>query len=147
MVKVQDTVPIHAPRISQLAALGAMKAGPTWVYERYATLESSRQTIIDAMAGSLPKIMGGTGAMYLMGQLPTTDQTDDTNKGVGGVVGVRDDVEVARQLVELYGVSVIPGSFCGFPGWIRVCYANLKPDVCVIAAERLRTGLHAILKD
>eukprot|EP00980_Cylindrotheca_fusiformis_P025549 scaffold14040_cov59-Cylindrotheca_fusiformis.AAC.1 len=56
------------------------------------------------------------------------------------------DVHVCRQLVKEYGIAIIPGSFCGFPGWIRVCYANLEPSKCQQAAERLQTGLQTIFK-
>ena len=134
MLKVQDTLPIAPPRISQIAALGSLQAGPTWVRNQYATLDSSRQAILDAMK-CLPRTMGGDGAMYIMGQLPVTATGD-----------VPDDVEVCRQLVELHGIAVIPGTFCGFPGWIRVCYANLKPQLCDLAAQRLKQGLWAILE-
>ena len=43
-----------------------------------------------------------------------------------------------------YGVAVIPGSFCGLPGWFRVCYGNLPPDKCIAAAGRLAKGIEAI---
>jgi len=140
MLKVQDTLPIAPPRISQVAALGALAAGPEWVQEHYATLESSRTAILQAISG-LPQTMGGSGAMYVMGQLPFSKDTESGNKNV------RDDIEVCRQLVEMHGVAVIPGTYCGFPGWIRVCYANLPPKLCVQAADRLQAGLEAILKD
>ena len=78
----------------------------------------------------LEAIMGGSGAMYMMAKLPATAQ---------------DDQAVARGLVRDHGVAVIPGSFCGFPGWIRVCYANLPPEKCLEAAERLGNGIRALL--
>lgn len=133
MLKVQDTLPISPPRISQVAALGALRAGPSWVRSRYESLECSRQAILQAIE-RLPQTMGGSGAMYVMGQLPLNSNNE-----------VRDDVDVSRQLVEMYGVAVIPGTYCGYPGWIRICYANLKPDLLEVAAERLQKGLHAIL--
>jgi len=49
--------------------------------------------------------------------------------------------EAARKLVKEYGVAVIPGSFCGFPGWLRVCYSNLPPEKCRVAAKRLEEGI------
>jgi len=115
MVKVQDTIPIAPPRISQVAALGALRAGPQWVAEKYATLDSGRQAILRALA-PLEEIVGGDGAMYVMAKLPDTLAMDDQ--------------DVARSLVRNHGIAVIPGSFCGFPGWIRVCYANLEPETC-----------------
>jgi aspartate/methionine/tyrosine aminotransferase len=67
--------------------------------------------------------------MYVMAKLP----------------GLQDDQAFARALVRDHGIAVIPGSFCGFPGWIRVCYANLPPDECIQAAGRLEKGIRSIL--
>eukprot|EP00571_Detonula_confervacea_P007933 CAMPEP_0172313466 /NCGR_PEP_ID=MMETSP1058-20130122/20225_1 /TAXON_ID=83371 /ORGANISM="Detonula confervacea, Strain CCMP 353" /LENGTH=482 /DNA_ID=CAMNT_0013027115 /DNA_START=174 /DNA_END=1622 /DNA_ORIENTATION=- len=124
MLKIQDTIAICTSRISQMAALGALQAGREWVYEQVKTLGTGRAAILEAMS-SLEEIIGGNGAMYLMGKLPD---------------GV-DDQEFASLLVEHYGVAVIPGSFCGLPGWIRVCYSNLPPEDCKIAASRLKKGI------
>jgi len=132
MLKVQDTLPIAPPRISQIAAYGALKAGKEWVREKYATLDPSRQLILDSLQPL--EIMGGSGAMYVMAKLPL--QQD------GKVV---DDVEICRRLVEEYGIAIIPGTYCGFPGWIRVCYANLPLEQCQQAAERLQTGIQKIV--
>ncbi|KAL7449328.1 hypothetical protein ACHAWC_001395 [Mediolabrus comicus] len=74
MIKVQDTIAICTSRISQIAALGALAAGREWVYEQVKTLEIGREAILDAI-GSLEEIIGGDGAMYLMGKLP--DSIDD----------------------------------------------------------------------
>ena len=128
MMKVQDTIPICPPRIGQIAALGALQAGRDWVQKQVATLDAGRQAILQAL-GTLEKRMGGSGAIYVMGKLPVHQQ---------------DDVLVATKLVHDYGVAIIPGSFCGFPGWIRVCYANLPPEKCLEAAERLRQGILAL---
>lgn len=124
MVKVQDTIPICASRISQIAALGALSAGRQWVLDKVRTLDGSRELILDAMS-SLECCMGGTGAMYIMGKLPDG----------------MDDLVFAERLIEKYGVAVIPGNFCGLPGWIRVCYSNLPFEDCKIAASRLKSGI------
>ncbi|KAL9190413.1 hypothetical protein ACHAXT_007624 [Thalassiosira profunda] len=124
MLKIQDTIAICTSRISQMAALGALDAGRDWVYEQVKTLDEGRAAILEAMS-LLEEIIGGDGAMYVMGKLP--DGADDQN--------------FASSLVEDYGVAVIPGSFCGLPGWIRVCYSNLPPEDCKIAAARLKKGI------
>lgn len=124
MLKVQDTVAICASRLSQLTALGALRAGRAWVDDQVRTLEDGRAAVLEALA-TLDERIGGDGAMYVMGKLPD---------------GV-DDREFASSLVEHYGVAVIPGSFCGLPGWIRVCYSNLPPDDCKLAASRLKKGI------
>lgn len=134
MIKVQDTIPICPSRISQVAALGALQAGKSWVLEQYETLTSGREAIFDALKGCV-QIIGGQGAMYVMAQLPM--RMDDP---------VTDDVEFARCLVRDFGVAVIPGTFCGAPGWIRVCYANLPPMECQRAAGRLAAGLKALME-
>lgn len=132
MLKVQDTIPIAPSRISQVAATGALEAGPAWVREKVATLDAGRTFVKSAL--SPLQIMGGSGAMYVMAKLPTSASQ-----------GVIDDVQLARELVRDYGVAVIPGTFCGFPGWIRVCYANLPPEECEQAAARLREGIQALV--
>jgi len=124
MLKVQDTIAICTSRISQMAALGALRAGREWVHEQVRTLDTGRKAILGAMS-SLEDVIGGNGAMYVMGKLP---------EGVN-------DQEFASSLVEHYGVAVIPGSFCGLSGWIRVCYSNLPPEDCKIAAARLEKGI------
>lgn len=131
MLKVQDTVAIAPPRISQIAALGALNAGTDWVKRKYATLDTSRDLILDSVSPLKRRTIGGSGAMYIMAQLPET---------------TTDDIEVCRLLVKEHGIAIIPGSYCGAPGWIRVCYANLEPTTeCVKAAARLKAGLQEIV--
>uniref|UniRef100_A0A7S4HNF3 Aminotransferase class I/classII large domain-containing protein n=1 Tax=Odontella aurita TaxID=265563 RepID=A0A7S4HNF3_9STRA len=128
MLKVQDTIPICPARPSQVASLGALSAGRDWVAEQVKTLDGGREAIMEALR-PLGTIMGGTGAMYVMAKLP--DGLDDR--------------EVGEILVEKYGIAIIPGSFCGFPGWIRVCYSNLDPNRCMLAAERLAEGIRDLI--
>eukprot|EP00594_Rhizosolenia_setigera_P006437 CAMPEP_0178948606 /NCGR_PEP_ID=MMETSP0789-20121207/5575_1 /TAXON_ID=3005 /ORGANISM="Rhizosolenia setigera, Strain CCMP 1694" /LENGTH=426 /DNA_ID=CAMNT_0020629009 /DNA_START=187 /DNA_END=1464 /DNA_ORIENTATION=+ len=130
MKKVQDTIPICVSRISQVAALGAIESGRDWVNEKVKTLDEGRDAIINALS-PLESIMGGSGAMYVMAKLPDN----------------ADDQVVAEILVKDFGVAVIPGSFCGFPNWIRVCYSNLPPEKCKVAASRLKQGIQAISQD
>lgn len=131
MLKVQDTIPICASRVSQIAALGSLKQGRQWVIGKVQTLDIGRKAVENALSSSLDTVVGGSGAMYFMAKLPTT---------------CYDDVEFARILVRDYGVAVIPGSFCAAPGWIRVCYSNLEPAHCVEAAARLAEGIKNIIK-
>ena len=71
MLKVQDTIAICASRMSQMAALGSLEAGREWVNNQVKTLEVGRRAILDAME-SLEEIIGGDGAMYVMGKLPNS---------------------------------------------------------------------------
>ena len=73
---------------------------------------------------------GGSGAIYLFVRLPE---------------GCADDVAVVRWLTEAHGVCLIPGSACGMPGHVRVCYANLALDRTRDAAARLRRGVEQLV--
>ena len=53
---------------------------------------------------------------------------------------------VARLALE-YGVVVIPGSACGAKGHVRISYANLVPEKCQIAADKLNKGLREIVSE
>ena len=57
-----------------------------------------------------------------------------------------DDNEIVKTLALVHKVVIIPGTACGAPGHVRVSYANLVPEKCVEAAERLRNGLQQILQ-
>ena len=59
--------------------------------------------------------------------------------------GCADDVAVVRWLTEAHGVCLIPGSACGMPGHVRVCYANLALDRTRDAAARLRRGVEQLV--
>ena len=152
MLKVQDTIPIGPPRLSQHVALGALKQGAAkdsspselyspsskeWVYQKYATLDQSRKYILEALS-SLPQQIGGTGSMYVMGKLPDNIKLADDGEGDKDEPV---DVLFCRLLVKDYGIAIIPGSFCGSEGWIRICYANLPPERTKVASERLRKGI------
>jgi aromatic aminotransferase len=135
MMKVQDTIPISPSRISQIVALAALQQDPTWVPAKVQSLQVGRRAIRQALSvleemadDAATVVTGGTGAMYYMARLPPATL----------------DVEFCTKLVRDYGVAVIPGSFCGAPGTIRVCYANLPPQQCLLAASRLARGLKSL---
>jgi len=131
LMKVQDTIAICPAVASQKAALAALSAGRDWVKERVKGLRDNRATVRGAIEAAIGKdsITGGSGAIYLMVRLPA---------------GCLDDFRVVDWLNEHHKVCVIPGSACGSPGHVRVCYANLDSARCVQAAERLRAGLQEL---
>jgi len=127
LLKTQDTIVICPSTLSQKLALAAMGPGRGWVDHHIGGLAEQKAMIIDALA-PLGKgaVQGGSGAIYLFCRLPE---------------GAQDDMAVVEWLVEKHGVCLIPGSACGMPGYVRVCYANLPLDRCREAARRLRAGL------
>ncbi|CAE8596454.1 unnamed protein product, partial [Polarella glacialis] len=128
LMKVQDTIAICPAIASQKAALAALRVGRGWVRERVRGLVQNRQLLVETVEAELGpgSVKGGSGAIYLLARLPD---------------GCADDVRVVEWLSERHKVCAIPGSACGAPGMIRLCYANLLPEKCVEAAARLKAGL------
>lgn len=71
------------------------------------------------------------GAIYLWAKLPASCAENDEL--------------VLQWLVKKHKICVIPGSACGYPGYIRVAFANLLPRDCKVAAGRLRSGLEELV--
>ena len=91
--------------------------------------------------------------MYVMGKLPDGLDLSSIDNDYGeNDIDEEDesssiDVKFCRLLIKYYGVAVIPGSFCGLPGWIRICYANLPPAKTKVAAKRLKKGIDELTKN
>ncbi len=124
MLKIQDTIPICASRISQIAALGSLQHGRQWVVDKVKTLNVGGESVRETLSSSLETVIGGSGAIYFMAKLPKERN--------------QNDVLFARLLVKDYGVAVIPGSFC---------YSNLEPTQCVKAAAPLAEGIGNIINN
>ena len=155
-----STTTTTPPSGGSSAGSGGGGGGKQWVYEQYDTLRESRQLILDALTTSNNlHTIGGSGSMYVMAKLPsllsssssssailTNDDNDDDEESTT-TAHVMDDVEICRLLVQRYGIAIIPGTFCGFKGWIRVCYANLHPNITKVAAKRLKHGLRQLIAE
>jgi aspartate/methionine/tyrosine aminotransferase len=131
--KVQDTILICAPVISQYAALGAVAAGRNYCLEKLAGIEHVRQIVLTSLAEirQYCEIPPADGAFYFLLRLKT-DQ---------------DALSVVEQLIRQYKVAVIPGNAFGLDGgcYVRVAYGSLAPDTAATALERLVAGLRSIL--
>jgi len=133
LFKVQDTIPICPNTLSQRVALGALSAGREWVEKKVESLHPNQQSMLQALSplSEWGPVWGGSGAIYYMKKLP--EKYSDS------------DAEVVDWLAGQHGVCVIPGSACGAPGYIRVCYANLAPGRFEDAIGRLETGLKELV--
>jgi hypothetical protein len=56
------------------------------------------------------------------------------------------DCPALTQLALVGKVCVIPGSACGFPGHIRVCYSNLDRAKCQVHVPELPCWLRVTLR-
>jgi aspartate/methionine/tyrosine aminotransferase len=131
MNKIQDTLLICAPSVSQAAALGALQAGRAYADAHMGALGSMRQVIgraLDdaAVPCSAPAALG---AFYYFVR----------------VFAPLDSLTLAVRLIREHRVAAIPGSaFGGAPPSLRVSYGALDPASAREGATRLVSGIQAL---
>ena len=137
MRKIQDTVVICPPVISQYAALGALSAGAPYVHEKLRALAAVRATVQSALAplvaDGLCEIPPADGAFYFF-------------------LRVRSDLAplaLVERLVREHRVAVIPGSAFGLTHGcaLRVAYGALAAGTAAEGLGRLVRGLRAIQRE
>ncbi len=145
--KVQDTVLICPPRLTQHAARAALQAGPSWCAPRIAGLAARRQQLLDAVAAQRSKglpvalLAPPDGAFYALLQLERA--------AAGPLTGDT----LMRRLVQEHRVAALSGESFGFdpahPGGpvLRLSYGLLDGPDLADALERLLLGLGALLKE
>ncbi len=132
MRKIQDTLLVCPPVVSQLAALGCLKAGEGWLAAR---LEEVSRTRVRVLAGlgaveDLADWGASEGAFYVLLKL---------RRRV-------DVLELTRRLIADHGVAVIPGTAFGLrdEAFLRVAYGALTPETATEGVGRLAEGLRAL---
>jgi len=129
--KIQDTVLICPPVISQFAAIGALQAGRDYAREKLRAIAATRAAVQRGLAqldGS--EVPPADGAFYFLLRVPTE----------------RHPMEVAERLIREYGVAVIPGNAFGLETGchLRLAYAALPQATIMEGVERLVRGLNAL---
>ncbi len=131
--KIQDTLLICPPVISQFAALGALQAGAAFVREKVRGIAEVR-TIVQrelATVADLADVPPADGAFYflLRTKSPLTS------------------LALAERLIREHGVAVIPGqAFGSVDGCsLRVAYGALEKATATAGVQRLVRGLRAIV--
>ncbi len=131
--KVQDTVLICPPVVSQYAAVGAMQAGGGWCREKLVALSEVRQVALDLLGGLGDRCLvpEADGAFYFLIRLAT---------GLPSMT-------VVERLIREHHVAAIPGSVFGMSDgcYLRVSYGALQKETVVEGLGRLVAGLQAIL--
>jgi aspartate/methionine/tyrosine aminotransferase len=131
--KIQDTILICAPVVSQLAGVEALRAGKGYCEGHLRTLTGTRSLVLQALAGlaDVCTVPRADGAFYFLLRLRSD----------------RSALEVAERLVRNHGVAVIPGNAFGLEKGchLRVAYGALQPATVAEGMERLVTGLKKIL--
>lgn len=131
--KIQDTVLICPPVISQFAAIGALEAGREYCVERLQPLLETRQLVLGALTGlgADCHVSPAEGAFYFLLRLRTELPA----------------LNLVERLVREHRVAAIPGSAFGLEDGcqLRVSYGALDRQSVAEGVGRLVTGIRAVL--
>ncbi|MDX2271550.1 MAG: pyridoxal phosphate-dependent aminotransferase [Cyanobacteriota bacterium] len=134
VLKIQDTVLICPPIISQYAALGALQAGANYCLEKCQMIQQVRQIALESLSdlGEWCRIPAAAGAFYFLLQIDTPQKT----------------MTVVERLIREHGVAVIPGTTFGmdYGCYLRVAYGALQRETAATGIGRLVKGLKAVVK-
>jgi aspartate/methionine/tyrosine aminotransferase len=134
--KIQDTVLICAPVVSQFAALGALDAGPEYCAKHRAAIGQVREVVLKKLEslGEIVQVAPADGAFYAFLRVRTKAKMTS--------------MQLVEQLIRDQGVAVIPGSTFGVNDddacTIRVSYGSLQMQSVVEGMDRLVCGLKAV---
>ncbi|MFM8394976.1 MAG: aminotransferase class I/II-fold pyridoxal phosphate-dependent enzyme, partial [Acidobacteriota bacterium] len=131
--KVQDTLLICPPVVSQYAAVGAMEAGSAYCRAKLPDLDAVRQLALGELRGLGERCLvpASDGAFYFLLRL-STDQPAMT---------------IVERLIREHKVAAIPGTAFGIDDGctLRVSYGALQRETVVEGLGRLISGLNTIL--
>ncbi len=128
--KIQDTILICPPVVSQYAALGALQAGRAYCNGRINQIRAVRETVLRLLQQSNDRyeIPAANGAFYFFLKVKTDIPA----------------MTLAERLVRQYQVAVIPGETFGLDDcYLRVAYGALDESTAVEGIGRLVRGLAA----
>jgi aspartate/methionine/tyrosine aminotransferase len=131
--KIQDTILICAPVISQFAAIGALQAGSNYCREKLRSIREVRELVLGELQAlrDLCYTPSAEGAFYFLLQ----------------VQAERSDLELTERLIREHGVAVIPGTAFGIHRGchLRIAYGALRKETASEGIGRLVCGLKKIL--
>lgn len=131
--KVQDTILICPPVISQYAALGALQAKEEYLKNHIGAIAQVRQVVLNSLNSlqDFCTIAPADGAFYFFLKVHTQ----------------LDSFELVKRLIREYQVAVIPGTTFGMDDgcYLRVAYGALQKQTAQEGIERLVRGLQEII--
>jgi aspartate/methionine/tyrosine aminotransferase len=134
VMKVQDTVLVCPPVVSQVAAIAAMQVGPAYCRQYLPALAKVRDIVFDELRSLEPRctVPEVEGAFYCFLR----------------VNGNGDAMRIAERLIREHRVAVVPGPAFGATDgcYFRVAYGALQKDTVAEGIGRLVTGLRRILR-
>jgi aspartate/methionine/tyrosine aminotransferase len=134
MAKVQDTILICPPVISQVVAAAAMEGGPGYCRRHVTALAEVREVALAELRSLEP--------------LCTLPPADGAFYGCLRVNRPVDPMRVAERLIREHKVAVIPGNAFGLTDgcYFRVAYGALEKATVAAGLGRLVKGLRVILE-
>ncbi|MEH2065570.1 MAG: pyridoxal phosphate-dependent aminotransferase [Nostoc sp.] len=132
--KVQDTILICPPVVSQYAALGALQAKEEYFQSNIGAIAQVRELVLDSLnrLQGLCTITPANGAFYFFLKVHTQ----------------MDALELVKRLIQEYKVAVIPGTTFGMDNgcYLRVAYGALQKETAKEGIDRLVQGLQNIVR-
>lgn len=132
--KIQDTLLICPPVISQYVAAGALRVGLEYCRSKLRSIAEVRELVLDELEsiGTFCAVPAADGAFYVLLRLETRWKPMD----------------LVERLVREHGVAVIPGTAFGLDNgcYLRVAYGALQKETAAEGIGRLVRGLKAIVK-
>lgn len=132
--KIQDTILICPPVISQFAAIGAMQTGAGYCHDKLRALAEVRALVLDELRliSHLCVVPPADGAFYFLLKIDTK----------------LTPLDLVERLVREFGVAAIPGTAFGMDDGcsLRVAYGALQKETVAEGIGRLVRGIKSMLK-
>ncbi|ACB50471.1 aspartate aminotransferase [Crocosphaera subtropica ATCC 51142] len=131
--KIQDTILICPPVISQYAALGALKVGKSYCKKHLEEIKKVRDIFIYHLRPleAMCTLVSSQGAFYFFLKINTDMK----------------DFELVKKLIENYQIAVLPGETFGIKKgcYLRIAYGALQKETATTGIERLVQGLKHLI--
>lgn len=131
--KIQDTILICPPVISQYAAVAALQAGPSYCRKKLKAIVDVRALVWDELSklGAMIVAPPAKGAFYVLLRVETNC----------------DAMLIVERLIKEYGVAVIPGTTFGVTEQccLRIAYGALQKETVAEGMGRFVRGMQAIV--
>ena len=133
VAKIQDTIAICPPIISQFAAAAALDAGVEYCHAHLGAIAARRSAVLRALKELEPlvRVPATRGAFYVLAQ----------------VAADVDSMELASRLIREHRVAAVPGAAFGLTEgcYLRIAYAAPDDATLAEAMRRLADGLRRIV--
>ncbi len=133
--KIQDTLLICPPHVSQAAAVGALAAGRAYCDGHIAALAAVRRQVLERLEaiGDIAEAPSADGALYCLVRVNTP----------------LDSMAFAQRLIREHKVATVPGSAFGLTTgtYLRVSYGALAAETVDEGMSRLVRGIKVIVAE